>query len=95
MRRRSIGYMKPKKYLLVIGNNEKEENTVTITATPNGPFIVEGRFKLVDREGKAEMKENRTALCRCGRSYKQPFCDGTHRKIHYNDLSLKKIEKSI
>ena len=54
---------------------EKEENTVTITATPNGPFIVEGRFKLVDREGKAEMKENRTALCRCGRSYKQPFCD--------------------
>lgn len=42
---------------------EKEENTVTITATPNGPFIVEGRFKLVDREGKAEMKENRTALC--------------------------------
>ena len=40
---------------------EKEENTVTITATPNGPFIVEGRFKLVDREGKAEMKENRTA----------------------------------
>ena len=71
---------------------EKEENTVTITATPNGPFIVEGRFKLVDREGKAEMKENRTALCR---SYKQPFCDGTHRKIHYNDLSLKKIEKSI
>ena len=65
---------------------EKEENTVTITATPN---------KLVDREGKAEMKENRTALCRCGRSYKQPFCDGTHRKIHYNDLSLKKIEKSI
>ena len=32
---------------------EKEENTVTITATPNGPFIVEGNFKLVDREGKA------------------------------------------
>ena len=24
---------------------EKEENTVTITATPNGPFIVEGQFQ--------------------------------------------------
>ena len=47
---------------------EKEENTVTITATPNGPFIVEGNFKLVDREGKAEMQEGRIALCRCGRS---------------------------
>lgn len=52
---------------------EKEENTVTITATPNGPFIVEGNFKLVDREGKAEMQEGRIALCRCGRSCKQPF----------------------
>ncbi len=68
---------------------EKEENTVAITATPNGPFIVEGKFKLVDREGKAEVRTGRIALCRCGRSYKQPFCDGTHRKIHYNDLSLK------
>ena len=68
---------------------EKEENTVAITATPNGPFIVEGKFKLVDREGKAEVRTGRITLCRCGRSYKQPFCDGTHRKIHYNDLSLK------
>lgn len=74
---------------------EKEENTVTITATPNGPFIVEGNFKLIDREGKAQMKKGRIALCRCGRSYKQPFCDGTHRKIHYNDLSLKRIERII
>ena len=74
---------------------EKEENTVTITATTNGPFIVEGNFKLVDREGKAEMKEGRIALCRCGRSCKQPFCDGTHRKIHYNDLSVKRIERVV
>ena len=68
---------------------ENEKNIVAITATPNGPFIVEGNFKLIDREGKAEIRTGRIALCRCGKSYKQPFCDGTHRKIHYNDLSLK------
>ena len=33
---------------------KNEENMVAITATPNGPFIVEGNFKLIDREGKAE-----------------------------------------
>ena len=59
---------------------ENEKNIVAITATPNGPFIVEGNFKLIDREGKAEIRTGRIALCRC---------DGTHRKIHYNDLSLK------
>lgn len=65
-----------------------EENLVAITATPNGPFIVEGNFKLIDREGKAEIKKESIALCRCGRSHKQPFCDGTHIKIHYDDLSV-------
>ena len=36
---------------------ENEKNIVAITATPNGPFIVEGNFKLIDREGKAEQAE--------------------------------------
>ena len=68
---------------------ENEKNIVAITATPNGPFIEEGNFKMITRKGKAETRTGRIALCRCGKSYKQPFCDGTHRKIHYNDLSLK------
>lgn len=74
---------------------EREENTAIIMATPNDPFIVEGRLRLVDKEGKVETKENRIALYRCGRSYRQPFCDGTHCRIHYDDLSLRKIKKSI
>ena len=48
---------------------ENEKNIVAITATPNGPFIVEGNFKLIDREGKAEIRTGRIALCRCGKSY--------------------------
>ena len=71
---------------------ENEESIVAIAATPNGPFIVEGSFKLIDREGKTKMQKGRIALCRCGRSYKQPFCDGTHKEIYYNDLSLKRME---
>lgn len=61
---------------------------VAITATPNGPFIVEGKFKLINRNGEVEMHKERIALCRCGRSCKQPFCDGTHQKIYYNDQSM-------
>ncbi|WP_291529929.1 CDGSH iron-sulfur domain-containing protein [Bacteroides sp. UBA939] len=70
-------------------NTENRKDMVAITATPNGPFIVEGEFKLIDREGKVKIKKDEIALCRCGRSYKQPFCDSTHTKIYYNDMSLK------
>ena len=52
---------------------ENEKNIVAITATPNGPFIVEGNFKLIDREGKAEIRTGRIALCRCVSPINNPF----------------------
>lgn len=74
---------------------ENKEMIAAITATPNGPFIVEGNFKLISRDGKAQVMKERIALCRCGHSYKQPFCDGMHRKIHYNDALKKHVNEVI
>jgi CDGSH-type Zn-finger protein len=54
---------------------------VSIRTRPNGPYLVEGAFKLVDSEGK-EFKLDPAksyALCRCGQSSRKPFCDGTHK----------------
>lgn len=66
---------------------EENEKTVTVTATPNGPFIIEGDFKFVDREGNTRMQNGKTAFCRCGHSHNQPFCDGTHLKVHFDDTA--------
>ena len=54
---------------------------VKIRTRPNGPFLVEGGFTLVDSEGKEfKLDPNKNyALCRCGHSSKKPFCDGTHK----------------
>jgi CDGSH-type Zn-finger protein len=54
---------------------------VKIRTRPNGPFLVEGGFTLVDSEGKEfKLEPNKNyALCRCGQSSKRPFCDGTHK----------------
>lgn len=54
---------------------------VKIRMRPNGPFVVEGPFQISDSDGNAfpiDSSKPAIALCRCGHSKKQPFCDGAH-----------------
>jgi CDGSH-type Zn-finger protein len=55
---------------------------VRIRMRPNGPFVVEGPFELVDSRGQVfqiPADKPAIALCRCGDSQRKPFCDGTHK----------------
>lgn len=57
---------------------------VTITATRNGPYHIEGKAKIVDPRGNvAEYDGDEAWLCRCGGSTTKPFCDGTHTRIGF------------
>ena len=55
---------------------------ITIKIKDNGPYVVEGEFRLVDAQGN-EVPVRKAALCRCGGSTTKPFCDGTHSKIGF------------
>ena len=56
--------------------------SVTIKIKENGPYLVDGDFKLVDANG-TEIPLVKKALCRCGGSMTKPFCDGMHSKIGF------------
>jgi CDGSH-type Zn-finger protein len=59
-------------------------NSVTVRATRNGPYIVQGPIELLDTAGdKYTLDKESVALCRCGHSSNRPFCDGTHSKIGF------------
>jgi len=74
------------------------ETEQSITIVKNGPYIVKGSIPLsvqtisVNAEGEAvrwiEGKAYPTnavySLCRCGKSKKHPFCDGTHAKSGFD-----------
>lgn len=60
--------------------------TVTIKIRDNGPYVVEGDFRLTDAQGN-EIPIVKRALCRCGGSTTKPFCDGTHSKIGFQGAS--------
>jgi CDGSH-type Zn-finger protein len=66
--------------------------SVTIKIRDNGPYIVEGEFKLTDMAG-SEIPLKKTALCRCGGSTTKPFCDGTHSKIGFQG-AIVAVEKT-
>ncbi len=57
---------------------------VTITVKDDEPFLIKGDISIVDAEGKEiETDASAIALCRCGASSTQPFCNGTHKKIGF------------
>jgi len=51
----------------------------TIKLIPKGPAIIEGDHTLIEEEHIHA--STKTALCRCGKSNKFPFCDGSHNRI--------------
>jgi CDGSH-type Zn-finger protein len=58
-----------------------------ITVNTDGSIKVEGDFAILDPEGREFGLGGRTAisLCRCGQSQNKPFCDGSHRRIGFQD----------
>ena len=59
----------------------------TVTKYDGGPFVIQGEFELVDGKGNAFAKQETAALCRCGRSGIQPFCDGSHKEAGFDERS--------
>lgn len=58
-----------------------------ITVKDSGPFVVKGPITLTDAEGTDfTLDKEIVALCRCGSSTTQPFCNGTHRKIEFESV---------
>ena len=53
---------------------------VLITPYRDGPLLVRGAVCVVDDQGRAlDNRRDPIALCRCGKSRRRPFCDGTHK----------------
>jgi len=44
----------------------------------HGPLWIRGGIPVVSADGKEYTIRNRLTLCRCGKSWNKPFCDGSH-----------------
>jgi uncharacterized Fe-S cluster protein YjdI len=57
---------------------DKKLKTATIKIMNDGPYKVSGECSLVTEGGDKLETSSPFALCRCGKSRKMPFCDGSH-----------------
>ena len=63
---------------------QKDEITI-VRVTQGGPLLVRGPLRLLDEQGNEVWTRRKVnALCRCGRSAAQPFCDGTHKIVPFS-----------
>jgi len=77
---------------------EAQANTVRVTVSKDGPYLVSGPAPLAlmtivaDAEGESVAwredplppKGATYALCRCGASRTKPYCDGSHQRIGFD-----------
>lgn len=78
----------PTKALEYFRNNEEntpkpevelpKDEALKIEILPNGPLIIKGKLSIKIKDQVINCNEMSNALCRCGLSKKQPFCDGAH-----------------
>ena len=65
------------------------DRIAVVRVTEGGPLLIRGPLRLVDEEGREVRTRRRVnALCRCGRSARQPFCDGTHKIVPFNPRAV-------
>jgi CDGSH-type Zn-finger protein len=55
---------------------EAGREPATVRVTPEGPFELQGDFRLV--VGDQQQHVSHARLCRCGQSGNRPFCDSSH-----------------
>lgn len=59
------------------------EKSTIVKLMKNGSILLSGDFKIINSDGVELNITGKVSLCRCGKSEKMPFCDGTHRKIDF------------
>jgi len=65
--------------------DETTTTAVRIRLRANGPLVLQGPVRVERDDGTVLRQADSLALCRCGASREQPFCDGSHRVTMFLD----------
>lgn len=67
------------------GSRERAEPKNTVVVSYRGPLFVSGDLDIQEAPEDMPGVLFRAALCRCGHSRNQPFCDNSHESANFDD----------
>lgn len=56
---------------------------VELLPQPNGPVRLTGPLVMLNDAGEVTDRTMQVFLCRCGKTARQPYCDGSHRRAGF------------
>jgi len=65
------------------GDSGEQTGGMRFTPIPNGPLLFAGPLELTSSAGEARTLSVKGALCRCGASQNNPYCDGAHAEAGF------------
>jgi CDGSH-type Zn-finger protein len=66
----------------VTGPTDRDFEHPDVVLVPHGPMLLRGVGSVQDADGTVHLVERPVvALCRCAKSSRLPWCDGTHKVI--------------
>lgn len=54
--------------------------TLNLDPVPNGPMRASGNLEVLSADGTVLDRVTQASFCRCGKSSKAPYCDGSHKQ---------------
>ena len=71
--------------LIASDESVAEQRPLSVKIMADGPVVIKGDFNLLYSGNTKKVKDGIISVCRCGGTNHFPFCDGTHRKIGFED----------
>lgn len=63
---------------------EERGGKLRIKPVTDGPLLISGNMTIVSSTGRVAWEGDKAALCRCGCSKCNPFCDGSHKEAGFS-----------
>ncbi len=77
----ALGYRRPGQ--APVAGPGPVQAAAVVTLSTDGPLALEGRVRVQTASGEVLREAERVALCRCGGTRNQPYCDGSHLRVGF------------